>query len=57
MIASALVSTAALMKSVAGVQRAQRDHLVAGLLQRHRQDPVADDVRVGADDAGDHVSF
>ena len=34
-------------------ERAERDDLVARFLERHRQDPVADDMRVGADDAGD----
>ena len=34
-------------------ERSKRYHLVAGGFQRHRQDPVADDVGVGADDAGD----
>src|SRR5438105_2141546 len=35
-----------------GGQRTESDHLVARLLQRHRQYAVADDMRIGADDAG-----
>jgi hypothetical protein len=39
------------MKSAAGRQRTERDDAIAGILERHRQDPIADDVRIGADDA------
>src|SRR6266550_4476276 len=34
-----------------GGQRTEGNHLVARLLQRHRQYTVADDMRIGADDA------